>query len=314
MLALEQSLPMYIVDPTRRGECVGAVKRLLPARSEGEDAADPERCACAPRARSCRPCDTARSLACELGFRALDQTKIATAVSELARNILLYVGDGEVTVSAPGEPRRGIEIVASDAGKGIPDVARVMDAEYRSRTGMGKGLKGTKRLMDHLDIVTRPGAGTTGNRAEVPAMIRVASGTCVRPFAGEDVAGDACLVEPWSRGVLVAVTDGLGHGPAAAEASRALVRRARRDRDAAGADLRRRAPGLLKTRGAVAAIARFDEGAGKVEVAGIGNVTTRLLAGRVAARPCPGSGRRAGRGVPGGATAVVRLRGGRPAA
>ncbi len=160
VLALEQSLPMYIVDPTRRGECVGAVKRLLPARSEGETSAAPE----TVRVRSARDVlqavDAARELARELGFRALDQTKIATSVSELARNILLYVGDGDVRVTRLGEPRRGIEVVASDLGAGIPDVARVMDAGYRSRTGMGKGLQGTKRLMDYLDIVTRPGAGT----------------------------------------------------------------------------------------------------------------------------------------------------------
>ncbi len=108
-------------------------------------------------------------------------------------------------------------------------------------------------------------------------MIRVTSGTCVRPFAGEDVAGDACLVQPWSRGVLLAVSDGLGHGPAAAEASRAFVAVVRASIEAPleqiFSDAHR---GLLKTRGAVAAIARFDEGAGKVEVAGLGNVTTWL--------------------------------------
>ena len=108
-------------------------------------------------------------------------------------------------------------------------------------------------------------------------MIRIASGTCVRPLAGEDVAGDACLVESWSRGVFVAVSDGLGHGPAAAEASQAFVAHVRGSLEApleqvfAGAHR-----ALLKTRGAVAAVARVDEGAGKVEVAGLGNVTTWL--------------------------------------
>jgi serine/threonine-protein kinase RsbT len=82
-------------------------------------------------------------------------------VSELARNILLYVGDGEVRLATLDAPRRGIEIVASDAGSGIADVSAVMDRDYRSRTGMGMGLKGTKRLMDQLEIATRPGAGTT---------------------------------------------------------------------------------------------------------------------------------------------------------
>jgi serine/threonine-protein kinase RsbT len=161
--ALEQSLPMYIVDPARRGECIGAVRRLLPMPPAGEGS---DRVPTTTiRVRSAREVlhasDTARQTARRIGFSALDQTKVATAVSELARNILLYVGDGEVRVSVVTEPRRGIEIVASDSGKGIADVSVVMDADYRSRTGMGKGLKGTKRLMDHLEIATRPGVGTT---------------------------------------------------------------------------------------------------------------------------------------------------------
>ena len=161
--ALEQSLPMYIVDPARRGECIGAVRRLLPASVAGADERD--LVTTTVRVRSAREVlhasDTARQTARRIGFSALDQTKIATAVSELARNILLYVGDGEVRVSVLTSPRRGIEIVASDTGKGIADVSVVMDEDYRSRTGMGKGLKGTKRLMDHLEIATLPGSGTT---------------------------------------------------------------------------------------------------------------------------------------------------------
>jgi serine/threonine-protein kinase RsbT len=160
--ALEQALPMYIVDPARRGECISAVRRLLGASAEGETA---DAVVDTVRIRSAREVlhasDTARQMARRIGFSPLDQTKIATAVSELARNILLYVGDGEVRIAVVTSPRRGIEVVASDRGKGIADVSVVMDAEYRSRTGMGKGLKGTKRLMDVLDIVTKPGAGTT---------------------------------------------------------------------------------------------------------------------------------------------------------
>jgi len=153
--ALEKALPMYIVDPARRGECIGAVRRLLPAGA-GEES---DFVTTAVRVRSAREVlhasDTARHTARRIGFSALDQTKIATAVSELARNILLYVGDGEVRVTVLTTPR------TSHSGKGIDDVSLVMDAEYRSRTGMGKGLKGTKRLMDHLEIATRAGAGTT---------------------------------------------------------------------------------------------------------------------------------------------------------
>jgi anti-sigma regulatory factor (Ser/Thr protein kinase) len=106
-------------------------------------------------------CDLARATARGVGFTLLDQTKIATAASELARNILLYVGDGELRVAALESPRRGIQISAVDSGAGIADVDLVMSGGYRSRTGMGLGLKGTKRLMDALEIDSRPGRGTT---------------------------------------------------------------------------------------------------------------------------------------------------------
>ena len=111
-------------------------------------------------------------------------------------------------------------------------------------------------------------------------MIHAASGICVRPIAGEDESGDACLVEPWSRGVVVVVSDGLGHGPAAAEASRVLLAHVCAaiemplEQILAGAHR-----ALVKTRGVVATIARIDEGAGKLELAGLGNVTTRLVQG-----------------------------------
>jgi anti-sigma regulatory factor (Ser/Thr protein kinase) len=117
-------------------------------------------------------------------------------------------------------------------------------------------------------------------------MMRVAAGAFVRPLATEDVAGDACLVETWARGVLVAATDGLGHGPPAAAASSAFMGRLRAARSAPLAFvLEDGHRALLKTRGAVAAVARFDELAGTVEVAGLGNVTALLASGSGDAKP-----------------------------
>jgi hypothetical protein len=110
--------------------------------------------------------------------------------------------------------------------------------------------------------------------------MRVAAGAFVRPLETETVAGDACLIESWARGVVVVAADGLGHGPPAAAASTALVERVRAARAAplplVLEDAHR---ALLKTRGAVAAVARFDEIAGTVEVAGLGNVTALLSTG-----------------------------------
>jgi serine/threonine-protein kinase RsbT len=101
--------------------------------------------------------DTARSL----GFGAIDQARIATAISELARNIYLYAGEGSVTVKeATNGLRRGIEVVCEDRGPGIADISLVMQDGYTSSKGMGMGLPGAKRLMDEFEIASTLGAGT----------------------------------------------------------------------------------------------------------------------------------------------------------
>lgn len=107
----------------------------------------------------------AREVARQLGFGAVDQSRIATAVSELTRNIVRYATDrrGEVIVREVTSPdlRSGIEIVVADAGPGIADVDQAMRDGYTSGGGMGMGLPGTRRLMDELEIETAPGHGTT---------------------------------------------------------------------------------------------------------------------------------------------------------
>lgn len=104
----------------------------------------------------------ARDLARELGFSTTDQTTIATAVSEIARNIVAYAGRGEVSVRAAEEGgRHGLVVVARDEGPGIPDVERALGDGYSTSGSLGVGLSGSKRLMDHLDIESGAGVGTT---------------------------------------------------------------------------------------------------------------------------------------------------------
>ena len=103
-----------------------------------------------------------RSLAVELGFQGADLTLIATAISEVSRNIVEYAQRGEIILqSANHGNRRGLCIVARDEGPGIPDVAQAMQYGYSSRRGLGVGLPGAKLLMDDFDIVSNVGAGTT---------------------------------------------------------------------------------------------------------------------------------------------------------
>ena len=102
----------------------------------------------------------ARYMAEDLGFSKTDQIKIATAVSELARNIYKYAGQGSIRLEPRSQPRLGLKIVAQDQGKGIANLAEIMAGGYRSKTGLGLGLLGCKRLMDEFDIATGAGQGT----------------------------------------------------------------------------------------------------------------------------------------------------------
>jgi serine/threonine-protein kinase RsbT len=105
---------------------------------------------------------TARDIAKSLGFGAVDQARIATAVSELARNIFLYADSGKVTCrSIERNGRKGIEIEFDDQGPGINNVDEVMRDGYTTSRGMGMGLPGARRLMDEFEIQSTVGVGTT---------------------------------------------------------------------------------------------------------------------------------------------------------
>ncbi len=103
-----------------------------------------------------------REVAAQVGFTGTDLTLIATAISEIARNIVKFAERGEVVITpVNGGPRRGIHVVARDAGPGIEDPAQAMEDGYSTYQGLGLGLPGAKRLMDHFDLVSKPGEGTT---------------------------------------------------------------------------------------------------------------------------------------------------------
>ena len=104
----------------------------------------------------------ARTMGASLGFSSTDLTLLATAISEVARNITTYAGTGVVTLRTVRErEREGIEVVASDEGPGIENVELAMQDGYSTRNGLGLGLPGTRRLVDDFELDTRPGVGTT---------------------------------------------------------------------------------------------------------------------------------------------------------
>jgi serine/threonine-protein kinase RsbT len=103
-----------------------------------------------------------RTMAAELGFSSYDQTLIATAISEVARNIITYAGAGEILLSTldGGQPP-GLSIIALDKGPGIADLDLAMQNGYSTSGSLGMGLPGAKRIMDEFEILSQPGKGTT---------------------------------------------------------------------------------------------------------------------------------------------------------
>jgi signal transduction histidine kinase/ActR/RegA family two-component response regulator len=125
----------------------------------------------------------ARMIAGGLGYAGQDQTRVATAVSEVARNAFMYAGGGKVrfAIDAKAFPPC-LEIAVEDTGPGIADLPAVLDGSYVSPTGMGLGLRGARRLMDECTIDSKPGAGTRivmrkalPKRAMVPTAQTIAS-------------------------------------------------------------------------------------------------------------------------------------------
>jgi serine/threonine-protein kinase RsbT len=102
-----------------------------------------------------------RAIATELRFSLVDQTKLVTAASELARNTLEHGKGGEVRLEVvENEPRRGLRLVFEDRGPGIPDVALALKDGYTTGGGLGLGLGGARRLVNEFDVESAPGQGT----------------------------------------------------------------------------------------------------------------------------------------------------------
>ncbi len=103
-----------------------------------------------------------RGMAGRLGLSASEATLVATAISELARNIVVYAGRGEIRLRLVSERnRQGITVVARDRGPGIADASRAARAGYPAAGGQGLGLPGVRHIMDEFDISSEPGCGTT---------------------------------------------------------------------------------------------------------------------------------------------------------
>ena len=102
-----------------------------------------------------------RSMALQSGFSTADAILFATAISELARNIVLYARRGRIVLRVVSfDTQAGVEVVAEDQGPGIPDLQRALEIGYSTSGGLGLGLPGVRRLMDEFEIASETGKGT----------------------------------------------------------------------------------------------------------------------------------------------------------
>ncbi|MGH7388516.1 MAG: SpoIIE family protein phosphatase [Candidatus Rokuibacteriota bacterium] len=228
----------------------------------------------------------ATTLAAQAGFEATGAGRVALVATEAATNLVKHGAGGEIVVLALEDgSERAIDILALDKGRGIGDLAASRRDGYSTAGSPGTGLGAISRLADLHDIYTQPGKGTAlfarvwrapARRSAAPSALAV--GGLAVAKGGEDVCGDSWsfILRPTSGAVMVA--DGLGHGPAAAEAAREALRTFATYRRAGPAAALEAAHGALRsTRGAAIAVAEVDAERRVVTFAGVGNIGGAVL-------------------------------------
>lgn len=217
------------------------------------------------------------TLAASCGFGESDVGRVALIVSEAATNLARHGGGGHIIMRRLSTSRDGIEILAVDHGQGIQDVDRAMQDGYSTAGSRGAGLGAIARLSSYFDILTAPGAGTIllsqiwRGDARVPV---VEFGAICLPALGESVCGDDWTATTVADGtVRLFVADGLGHGPAAHDASADATRVfADSEESSPTAILERVHLALRGGRGAAVATAFLESDSAHVHFAGIGNI------------------------------------------
>ena len=220
----------------------------------------------------------AGDIAHTLGLDETTAGRVALVVTEMATNLLKHAGGGEVFVGQM-ELSHGVQVIAMDRGRGIPNVGASLVDGFSTAGSSGTGLGAIKRNADFFDIYTSPtgtviAANVLAKRRDKPPTV---GGVCV-PARGERECGDAWAV--WSAGGLtsVFVVDGLGHGPDAAHAAGTAVATFRRHAERPAPDVMALVHAALKpTRGAAVALAELDERSGTLRYCAIGNISAAVF-------------------------------------
>jgi anti-sigma regulatory factor (Ser/Thr protein kinase) len=230
----------------------------------------------------------ATQLAGESNFNEVDVARAALIAAEAATNILKHARQGLVLLRRfDDEGTQVLELLAVDNGPGVAD-ARVSVTDGYSTSGTpGNGLGAIRRSADLFALYSPRGVGTVllaqirKSSSEVPAdatvLNLIAGGVCVA-MPGESLSGDAWDALPTSNGMKVAVVDGLGHGPQAAEASALALKTFRQQIDRPpGEIITQMHAAIRSTRGAAAAVAEIDRTTNALTFAGVGNISAMIV-------------------------------------
>jgi anti-sigma regulatory factor (Ser/Thr protein kinase) len=210
----------------------------------------------------------------------------AIVATDLATNLVRHGGGGQLAMRwLRGDAREGLELVASDRGPGMADVDRCLQDGYSTGGSPGTGLGAIRRLSSEFDIHSTPGKGTTvvsrmavAPRAPGAPVRRLRWAVDCAPARGETECGDSWRVAVEGGRASLLVADGLGHGPSAAQASRAVT-------DAFDAApftpparfLESTHRAIAGTRGAAVAMLQLDLATGAIRYAGVGNIAGSLV-------------------------------------
>jgi anti-sigma regulatory factor (Ser/Thr protein kinase) len=226
----------------------------------------------------------AADVAARLGFGADDVARVALVATELGTNLLKHAGHGEMLVQATeANGRSSVALIALDRGPGIANVTMALQDGVSSRGTAGTGLGAVARQATRFDVHSVPGVGTAVLAIVAPVGAREASdfdvgGVCV-PYPGETVCGDGFAVDGAEGRRVVLVSDGLGHGTPAAEASaRAATLFVDATARAPAEIIGRLHDGMRATRGAAGAVAEVNGRQGVVRYCGVGNIAATIVA------------------------------------
>jgi len=223
--------------------------------------------------------------ATQAGFDEVKAGRFAIVVSEAATNLHKHANGGELIISAiKHDDVIGLEMFALDTGRGMENVYLSMQDGYSTAGTAGTGLGAMQRQSDEFDIFSVAGKGTVvwariwSQEVDVEKLSGLSIDGISIPVQGETECGDGWISKSESQGISIMVSDGLGHGPQAAaatrEAKRIFMARSNATPTQLLEDIHR---GIRGTRGAAIAIALLDEKKGHVDYCGVGNISGVII-------------------------------------